>query len=190
MWDERPRRTRKQDTCRAQQRDRHTKALRHNGAYGEGAHTRDFGDKVTSAVKQRSTARTRVYILCIRGYCGIAYGLLVAGRIQIRAGVGTTGGALAALSSRPWLMARVIEYSRIAMAAARAAAAAHACMVWLMCVVRADRSTFAEATAAVYFTRVLVGTNTSAQRTAAAWVCIYVQHARHRSAMGHLASLC
>ena len=80
-------------------------------------------------------APTRVYILCIRGYCGIAYGLLVAGRIQIRAGVGTTGGALAALSSRPWLMARVIEYSRIAMAAARAAAAAHACMVWLMCVV-------------------------------------------------------
>ena len=67
--------------------------------------------------------------------CGIAYGLLVAGRIQIRAGVGTTGGALAALSSRPWLMARVIEYSRIAMAAARAAAAAHACMVWLVCVV-------------------------------------------------------
>ena len=76
-----------------------------------------------------------VFYYCIRGYCGIAYGLLVAGRIQIRAGVGTTGGALAALSSRPWLMARVIEYSRIAMAAARAAAAAHACMVWLMCVV-------------------------------------------------------
>ena len=63
-----------------------------------------------NAAGSRSQDRALSAVFCIRGYCGIAYGLLVAGRIQIRAGVGTTGGALAALSSRPWLMARVIEY--------------------------------------------------------------------------------
>ena len=38
------------------------------------------------------------------------------------------------LASNPWLVARVLAYLRIATVAARIAAAAHACTVWLVCV--------------------------------------------------------
>ena len=50
-------------------------------------------------------------------------------------GIGTTGGFSAVLASNPWLVARVLAYLRIATVAARVAAAVHACMVWLVCVV-------------------------------------------------------
>ena len=49
-----------------------------------------------------------------------------------RVGGGMIPGALALLRSRPWLVARVVAYARIALVAARIAASEQAWIVWLV----------------------------------------------------------
>ena len=65
----------------------------------------------------------------------IAYGLVVVGLMQSWCGDYWEHISSVKRYGRPWLVARVREYPRIALAAVRAAAAAQACIVWLMCVV-------------------------------------------------------
>ena len=49
-------------------------------------------------------------------------------------GEGITCGAVAVLLVRAWFVILVVEYLRIARAAARVAAIAVVCMVWVLCV--------------------------------------------------------
>ena len=52
----------------------------------------------------------------------------------MRRGEGITCGAVAVLLVRAWFVILVVEYLRIARAAARAAAIAVVCTVWVLCV--------------------------------------------------------
>ena len=54
--------------------------------------------------------------------------------MRVRRGEGITCGAVAVLLVRAWFVILVVEYLRIARAAARVAAIAVVCMVWVLCV--------------------------------------------------------